>query len=76
MLILLSYFVKVRLYGGSDLGQMPLAEVKQQLQRAVADHGAFDATAAPNSDAGGNGSGSGNGSAAQADTQLEVQAEV
>lgn len=70
--------MKVRLYGGSDLGQLPLAEVKQQLQRAVADHGAFDATAALNSDAGGNGSGngSGNDSAAQADTQLEVQAEV
>lgn len=57
---------QVRLYGGSDLGQLPLADVKSRLQRAVTEHGAFDATPAASS----------NGSAAQADAQLEVQAEL
>ena len=61
---------QVRLYGGDDLGALPLAELQRRLQQAVADHSSFAETAAA-------GGGSSNGSGAERlAPQLEVEAEA
>ena len=62
--------MQVRLYGGADLGGLPLAEVQWRLQRAVADHSSFaDAAAAKGSSSNGSGS-------ERLAPQLEVEAEA
>jgi hypothetical protein len=66
--------MQVRLYGGADLGGLPLAEVQRCLQRAVADHSSFaDAAAAGGSSS--NGSGAERLNPKPLAPQLEVEAE-
>ena len=64
------WLLQVRLYGGADLGGLPLAEVQRRLQQAVADHSSFaDAAAAGGSNSNGSGS-------ERLAPQLEVEAEA
>lgn len=63
----------MRLYGGTDLGALPLADVQARLQRAVADHSSFaEATEALQMQ---NGSGSNGSGPERLAPQLEVEAD-